>query len=152
MTSIDALNQQTQKTNNPVGSVISPSGVVKTDDSNGLGDKQTFLNLLVAQLKYQDPENPSDPTQFMSQTAQFSQLEAIQNLQAETTKMLTAQQSSTATNLLGKTITGTPTLGGADVTGVVTGIKLGTDGPVIKIGDTEVDLSSVKEVTPTKTS
>jgi len=38
-----------------------------------------FLQLLVAQLKNQDPLNPSDPAQFMSQLAQFQQLEQSMN-------------------------------------------------------------------------
>jgi flagellar basal-body rod modification protein FlgD len=38
-----------------------------------------FLQLLVAQLKHQDPLNPSDPAQFMSQLAQFQQLEQSMN-------------------------------------------------------------------------
>jgi flagellar basal-body rod modification protein FlgD len=146
MATIDALNNQTQTTTNPVGTVITPTGAVKAKADNDMSDKDSFLKLLVAQLKYQDPSNPTDPSQFMSQTAQFSQIEAIQNLQKQQTEMLNSQQSTQATGLIGKKITGTPTLGGADVTGVVTGIKLGTDGPVIKIGDTEVNLSSVKEV------
>jgi flagellar basal-body rod modification protein FlgD len=146
MATIDALNGQTQATTTPVGSVITPSGVVQKTATNDLSDKESFLKLLVAQLKYQDPSNPTDPSQFMSQTAQFSQVEAMQNLQKQQTELLNSQQSTQATGLIGKKITGTPTLGGADVTGVVTGIKLGTDGPVIKIGDTEVNLSSVKEV------
>jgi flagellar basal-body rod modification protein FlgD len=37
--------------------------------------EQVFLQLLVAQLKHQDPTQPSDPTQFVGELAQFSQLE-----------------------------------------------------------------------------
>ena len=37
--------------------------------SDSLSDKDTFLKLLVAQLKYQDPSNPADSTQFLAQTA-----------------------------------------------------------------------------------
>ena len=40
-----------------------------------LAQKQTFLTLLVAQIKNQDPMNPADGTQFLTQLAQFSQLE-----------------------------------------------------------------------------
>ena len=39
--------------------------------------EQMFLQLLVAQMKNQDPESPSDPTQFVSELAQFSQLEQV---------------------------------------------------------------------------
>ena len=39
--------------------------------------EQMFLKLLVAQMKNQDPTNPSDPTQFVSELAQFSQLEQV---------------------------------------------------------------------------
>lgn len=49
-------------------------------------DAQTFLLLLVTQLKNQDPLNPQDPTQFVSQLAEFSSLEQLlgmrQSLQA----------------------------------------------------------------------
>jgi flagellar basal-body rod modification protein FlgD len=38
-------------------------------------DKNAFLQLLVAQMKNQDPMNPSDGTQFLTQLAQFQQLE-----------------------------------------------------------------------------
>jgi flagellar basal-body rod modification protein FlgD len=40
-----------------------------------LADKSTFLKLLVAQLKYQNPLNPADGVQFVTQLAQFSALE-----------------------------------------------------------------------------
>jgi len=41
--------------------------------------KDQFLNLLVTQLKYQDPLNPAQDTEFITQLAQFSQLEFTQN-------------------------------------------------------------------------
>ncbi len=43
-------------------------------------DKDAFLQLLVTQMKYQDPLNPSTDTQFVEQLATFSQLEQMQNL------------------------------------------------------------------------
>ena len=42
-------------------------------------DKNMFLQLLVAQLRNQDPLNPSDGTQFVAQLAQFQQLEQSMN-------------------------------------------------------------------------
>jgi len=42
-------------------------------------DKNMFLELLVAQLKNQDPLNPADGTQFVTQLAQFQQLEQTLN-------------------------------------------------------------------------
>ena len=48
-----------------------------------LQNPNTFLNLLVAQLKYQDPLNPTSGTQFLSQTAQLTEVEAMTQLQQE---------------------------------------------------------------------
>lgn len=43
-------------------------------------DKEAFLQLLVTQMQYQDPLNPSDSTEYMSQLAQYSALEATMNI------------------------------------------------------------------------
>ena len=43
-------------------------------------NEQTFLTLLVTQIKNQDPMNPADGTQFLTQLAQFSQLEQMINI------------------------------------------------------------------------
>lgn len=40
-------------------------------------DQTTFLKLLIAQMKNQDPLNPQDSTQFVAQLAQFSSLEQL---------------------------------------------------------------------------
>lgn len=43
-------------------------------------DKDAFLQLLVTQMQYQDPLNPGDSTEYMSQLAQYSSLEATMNI------------------------------------------------------------------------
>ncbi|MHB1613754.1 MAG: flagellar hook capping FlgD N-terminal domain-containing protein [Actinomycetes bacterium] len=68
----------------------------------GEGD---FLKLLVAQLKYQDPLNPVSGTQFMAQTAQFSQVEQLTTLATLTGQMLSAQQMTEASTMIGRTVT-----------------------------------------------
>lgn len=55
----------------------------KTTGTSELG-KEQFLQLLVTQMKYQDPLNPTNDTQFVEQLATFSQLEQMQNLNATT--------------------------------------------------------------------
>ena len=47
--------------------------------NNGM-DKDAFLQLLVAQMKYQDPMEPTSNTEYIAQYAQFSQVEQIQNM------------------------------------------------------------------------
>lgn len=63
-------NVTAASTNDPV----TPASTATTNATSGLG-KDAFLKLLVAQIKYQDPLNPADGVQFLSQLAQFSDLE-----------------------------------------------------------------------------
>ena len=51
-------------------------------DSNSSLDKDAFLQLLVAQMKYQDPLEPTSNTEYISQLATFSELEEMQNVSA----------------------------------------------------------------------
>lgn len=53
------------------------SGSTTAPAMDKLANEQTFLQLFVSQLKNQDPLNPADGTQFVSQLAQFSQLEQM---------------------------------------------------------------------------
>lgn len=54
------------------------SGKTKSNDSL---DKTAFLQLLVAEMKYQDPLEPSSNTDYVAQLATFSQVESMQNMQ-----------------------------------------------------------------------
>lgn len=57
-------------------SYASPKNESKSTDL----DKDAFLQLLVTQMRYQDPLNPGDSTEYMSQLAQYSSLEATMNI------------------------------------------------------------------------
>ncbi len=61
------------------------------DSSASTQDHDMFLQLLVAQLKYQDPMNPTDSTEFMSQNAQFTSLEKMQNVADSMAELLNAR-------------------------------------------------------------
>lgn len=60
-------------------------------------DKDAFLQLLVAQMKYQDPMEPTSNTEYIAQYAQFSQVEAISN-------MATSMDLSRASSLVGQEV------------------------------------------------
>ena len=64
-----------------------------------------FLNLLVTQLKNQDPTNPMDSNQMTAELAQFSQLEQLENLSSQFSNVLSTTQKSYANSLVGKTVT-----------------------------------------------
>ena len=98
-----------------ITNAISAAAVPGTipDDGPPGGDlgKQEFLTLLIAQLKNQDPLNPSKPEEFASQLAQFSSLEQLIEVndslaaQADTNAaMAHALNNSSALNVLGKTV------------------------------------------------
>ena len=60
--------------------------VTKATDSSELG-KDAFMQLLVAQIKNQDPLNPTDSSESIAQMAQFSSLEQMQNLNTTMTNI-----------------------------------------------------------------
>lgn len=121
-----------------------------TDGATGQLDpkevgKDMFLKLLVAQLKFQNPMEPVDSSQFMAQTAQFTMVEKLQAMAAQTEALVMGEASQRAAGLLGRQVTYVDEAG-ATQTGVVSGTKFGTDGPVLKLGSTEISLSDVREV------
>lgn len=63
--------------------------------ASSLANETTFLQLLVAQIKNQDPTQPMDSTAFLSQLAQFSQLEQLVGIRKD---IENPNSSTTATN------------------------------------------------------
>lgn len=116
-------------------------------------DSDTFLKLLVAQLKYQDPSSPSDATQFLSETAQFSVVQKLDALSALDQKVLDASRAQTAAALIGQKVTWTD-VAGASHTGTVTGTSLGQQVPNLTVDGQVVsldDVTAVGAVTPATT-
>lgn len=60
--------------------------------------KDAFLQLLITQLQHQDPTNPMDDREFISQMAQFSSLEQMQNMTKAMESLLSSQQQSQMMN------------------------------------------------------
>lgn len=129
-------------------STISPSSATTASQSdtstnplNQLDNTQTFLQLLVAQLENQSPDNPEDPSTFMSEISQLANVEAQTNLASE--EQVVAADSMIGFDVSGKAADGSP------VSGVVTGVLLGATGtPDLTIGNLgeQVALTSVTQV------
>src|SRR4051812_13576478 len=128
-------------TNPTTGAASAPASATKSATES----KDTFLKLLVAQLKYQNPMSPTDGTQFLQQTAQFTMVEKLEDLSTKSDALLKAQQGAEAIGMLGQKVTATAA-SGSDITGIVTGMRVTADGPVLKVNGGEVALSAVKSV------
>jgi flagellar basal-body rod modification protein FlgD len=134
MTSVNATSASTSTT---------PSSSTSTDSSQL--DSDTFLKLLVAQLKYQDPSSPSDPTQFLSETAQFTVVQKLDALSTLDQQVLDASKNQTAASLIGKQVTYKDVAGNSH-TGTVTGTSFGQQIPNLTVDGTAVSLDDVTGV------
>ena len=85
------------------------------EKTNNKLDKEDFLNLLVAQMKYQDPLEPQSNTEYVSQLATFTQVEATEN-------MANTAENVQASNLVGKTVIMRPTNSATGETSDVMGV------------------------------
>lgn len=120
------------------GSYYSSTSSGKT--SNDTMSKDSFLQLLVAQMQYQDPLEPQSNTEYVAQFAQFSQVEALQNMQL-------SYQQNLGSDLVGKPVI-MKTLSTAGEDNYVTGrveyvqnkdskVYLSIDGSMYDINDLE---------------
>jgi flagellar basal-body rod modification protein FlgD len=132
----------------PIGNVgETPSfsqGVAPSSTNGGASDKDMFLKLLVAQMKYQDPSKPADSSEMLSQMAQFTMVEKMDALTSAFTNELQATELTSATGMLGNTITFTKDK--TTTTGVVTGVSIVNGSPTLLVGATEVSLSDVTKI------
>lgn len=107
--------------------------------------KDEFLKLLIAQLRNQDPMKPMEDREFIAQLAQFNSLEQMQNLNTSFSQMLKWQQLSQSSALIGKKIEAVK-VGGVEVRGTVSEIKIGPEGPMLKVGQEYIPLGSVSKI------
>jgi flagellar basal-body rod modification protein FlgD len=137
----------------PVATSTTPSissgsvaGAVRSTGANL--DQDAFLKLLVAQLKYQDPSKPVDSSEFMAQTAQFTQVQKMTEMSTAMESVLSLQQGLAASGLVGKTAQYTLT-DGTTGSGTVLSASFGVASqaePTVRIGDKDIPLSSITTV------
>ncbi|HKE02029.1 MAG TPA: flagellar hook capping FlgD N-terminal domain-containing protein [Planctomycetota bacterium] len=139
----------------PVSSVSSTASSDLSTALGGVSDlgKDDFLNLLVTQLKNQDPLQPTTNDQFLAQLAQFRALEEQQQTTEAVTTLvqLTAATSAVshlteASALIGKSIEYIDPKTGEDGKGVVTSVGIEDGAVVVKVGDVAVPLILITSV------
>lgn len=132
----------------PTTALTSPNAIPAADQraGHGLLGKDDFLKLLIGQLQHQDPLNPGDPTQQMSQMTQFSILEQITNLAQSQQAAAANDYDAQAIALIGRTVTYTKE-DGSSATGVVEQVSFTSGGPTLTIdGERDVPPVVVTEV------
>ncbi|MDS1136115.1 flagellar hook assembly protein FlgD [Nitratireductor indicus] len=87
-------------------------------------DYQSFLRLLVAQMKNQDPTSPMESTDYVAQLATFSQVEQTVQTNSKLDQILQASALAQASSLVGREITSAD----GTVTGKVSEVRLYSDG------------------------
>ena len=124
----------------------SPATTGATDSTDSItGSSSTlyqaiFLQLLVAQIQYQDPMNPQSDTDMAAQLAQFSSLQ-------ESTQSASSLSMMQANSLVGSTV-GIQVDSTTTTSGVVTGVVMSNGAPQVTVGGTNYGLSQINSVTP----
>ena len=135
-----AMNTQISAATQTAG--LKNGGRIVSADQQGQLTMQDFFSLIAAQLKYQDPTNATDESQYMSQMAEFGMLKQLSDLSTQCNYMLAAgvvgKQASYAhfNSQTGVTETGS---------GTVDCVNMTSEGPVCVIGGENYYLSEITQ-------
>jgi flagellar basal-body rod modification protein FlgD len=134
----------TNGVNGTSGTTLSTPGATLAPAGAGLG-KNDFLMLMMDQLKNQDPLNPGDPTQYLSELASFSSLEQQTNIATAASATSAQQTAAAALSLLGHSVTYDDG-SGTTASGTVSKVNFGSSGPTLTIGSASgIALTSITE-------
>jgi flagellar basal-body rod modification protein FlgD len=109
---------------------------------------QQFMQLLVAQVQYQDPLDPMSDADFASQLAQFASLEGIEQLNTNFSNLLLMQELTQGSSLVGMTLQYQPTGSSTASQGTVQQVTFQNGQLQLIIGGTAVSLSQVVGIVP----
>ncbi|SCA58677.1 hypothetical protein AB751O23_AK_00040 [Chlamydiales bacterium SCGC AB-751-O23] len=138
-----------------IDDIISSNQVTPPKIENSKVSKDQFLQLLVTQMKYQDPLNPAGNEQMLAQLAQFSSLEQMSNLNDNLEEANNVNQFINSTQLIGKNVvivdpSSSPS-NPSTITQKVKAVSLGSNGSVLTL-DNEmiVDANQIIRVEETE--
>jgi len=140
---ITATNSTTQAQAADPSSALSSA----TAATSTLG-KDAFMKLLVAQISHQDPLKPMDDTAFVSQLAQFSALEQMNNVSSSLDRLTASSELTQGAALSGRTITYQLDDNSDPVTGVVGKVTVDKGTAMLDVNGVSVPLSAVQEIDP----
>jgi flagellar basal-body rod modification protein FlgD len=108
-----------------------------------------FIKFMITQLQNQDPLNPTDSNQMLTQMSEIGQLESSTNLQTSLTSMVQQNQIASAANMIGKYVQGTDQ-NSNQTAGTITAVQVTTSGVNLPMdnGDT-MPLNNVTAITNT---
>ena len=110
----------------------------------GMG-KDDFMQLLIAQLKNQDPMKPMEDKEFITQLAQFSSLEAMEKMTQQMEDLTGSQMLVQAATLIGKQVTAKLETGEV-VTGTISQVKMISGQPTAVVNGKEIDTSLITTI------
>lgn len=137
-------------TNSAGQTETSTSGTSISNSKSLTLNTNQFLNLMMDELRNQDPLNPSssDPTQYLTELAQMTSVEQETNTATNTQTTAQAQSVSQAIGLIGDTVTYLDPVSGNKITGTVSSVQITSSGPSLTVdGTAGVDLGSILNVT-----
>jgi flagellar basal-body rod modification protein FlgD len=143
--SIDAITAASNTTASTTASTTPATTPARVENPGALLDRDAFLKLLVAQLKYQDPTKPADASQMLAQSAQLTMVDRLNELSEAFAASAATQQLSLAGTIVGRQISFVSADGSA-ATEVVTSVRVGNDGLVLLTPTHEVPYAAVTEV------
>ena len=112
-------------------------------------DSEAFMQLLVTQLRNQDPSSPMDTNQMIQQTTQLAVMEKLTNMDTTSQEAFALQMRQAAAALVGHTVSYLDK-DGATKTGVASSVSYAGSVPVVTVGDQKINLDAISGVvTPT---
>ncbi len=131
----------------PVGALYEPAKGQRTLLEQSRLGQEEFLQVLVAQLRNQNPLEPKADTDFISQLAQFDQLLSLQSLNDSMSAVVSLGQMGQAASLLGREIVARPPEANLPpITGVVSSVELQDGALFLHVGDLIIPASAVQEI------
>ena len=136
-----AIDTIVNNSNVQVPSSISSIGNVSQQKMDG----EMFLQLLVAQLRAQDPSSPMDTNAMMTQTSQLASMEQLTTMSNLTQESFSLQMRMAASGLIGKEVSYIDA-DGKEQKGIATSVSFADAVPMVTIGDKSIRLDAISGV------
>ncbi len=124
------------------------TNTVGTRDPKQTLDSEVFMQLLVTQLRNQDPSSPMDTNQMIQQTTQLSMMEKMTELSTTSTEDFSLQMRIAAAGIVGKQVSYAKA-DGTTVSGIATSVSFAGSVPQVRVGSTDIALDQLTGITAT---